>query len=110
MGRKVIGFSLENSVGCIEATCAIEYEGKNIVTDEFITPYNYQVVIDIDEDTEIIQSVGVDGADRLFSVIDKEDCLPDVGLLDYKDDDLKLDLKDVTLRELYKNVLNKVLN
>jgi len=110
MGRKIVGFSIEDSIGYVEATCVLKYDDVELVTDEFETPYDYQVLIDIDEETEEIHSLGVDGADKLLKVIDNEDCLPDVGLLDYKDDDLGLDLKDVTLRELYKNVLNKVLN
>lgn len=108
-GKKVIGFSVDDSIGYIEATCVLEHNGTNIVTDEFHTLYNYQVLVDIDENTEIVQSVGVDGADRLLDVIDKEDCLPDIGLLDYENKDLGLNLKDITLRELYKEVLKKVL-
>lgn len=45
-----------------------------------------------------------------YEVIDNENCLPDIGKLDYKNKELGLDLKDVTLRELYKKVLDKVLN
>ncbi|WP_194190810.1 hypothetical protein [Clostridium chrysemydis] len=109
MGKQIFGFSVEDSVGYIEATCIIER--KPNVLDEFVTPYEgFEVLIDVDEETEEnIYAVAVNGADKLLKVIDKEDCLPDVGLLDYENNDLKLNLKDVTLRQLYKEVLIKVL-
>lgn len=109
MGQKIIGIALQNDIGIFESTCLIKYDDVEIVTDEFETPYDYEVLMNMDEDNNSIQSIEINGVDRLFKVIDKEDCLPDIGLLNYKDDGLGLDLKDVTLRELYKNVLDKVL-
>lgn len=109
MGQKVIAVSLENDIGILESACLIRYDDVDIITDEFETPYDYEVLLNVDEKNNMVQSVEVNGADRLFNVIDKEDCLPNIGLLDYKDEDLKLDLKNVTLRELYKEVLRKVL-
>lgn len=109
MARKIVGFSVENSVGYIEATCVIER--KPTVVDEFETPYEgFEVLIDVDEETEEkIYGVAVNGADKLLKVIDKEGCLPDVGLLDYENPKLELNLKNVTLKKLYKEILNKVL-
>ncbi|MGL4730542.1 MAG: hypothetical protein ACRCW0_03030 [Clostridium sp.] len=109
MGRKIIGFSIDDTIGSIEATCIIER--KSTVVDEFITPYSgFEVQIDVDSETETeIYGVSVDRADELLKVIDNENCLPDVGLLDYESNDLGLNLKDITLRQLYKEVLIKVL-
>lgn len=109
MGKKIVSFGIDDSIGYVEATCIIKYEDVEILTDEFETPYDYEVLINFDEETEDIHSIDVNGADRLLKVIDNEDCLPDAGLLDYKNEELDLNLKDVTLRELYKEVLNKVL-
>jgi len=109
MGQKIIGVSLQNDIGIFESTCLIKYDDVDIVTDEFETPYDYEVLLNLDEANNSIQSIEINGADRLLKVIDNEDCLPNVGLLDYKDDELNLDLKEVTLRELYKEVLNRVL-
>lgn len=109
MGKKIIGFSIENTVGYYEANCLIER--RSTVVDEFDTPYEgIEVLVDLDSETEeIICGITVNGADRLLQFIENEDCLPDVGLLDYKEDELGLDLKDVTLRELYKEILKKIL-
>ena len=60
-------------------------------------------------ETDDLASIEILDLKKVYKNIDKEECLPDVGLLDYKDDELALDLKDVTLRELYKEVLKKVL-
>lgn len=61
-------------------------------------------------ETESIPDViEIKGLKQLYDVIDNEDCLPDVGLLDFEDKELGLTLRDVTLRELYKEVLKKVL-
>lgn len=112
MGQKIIGFSIDNSVGYIEAACLLRYEDVEIETDLFETPYkNYEILINRDRlNPAEIQSIEVNGADKLLEVIENEDCLPDVGLLDYEDEELDVDVKDVTLREVYKIVLNKVLN
>lgn len=108
MGKKVIGFRVESSFG-IEATCILER--KSTVVEEFKTPYkDFEVQIDVDFETEtMIYGVSVIGADKLFNVIDKNDCLPDVGFLDYENKELDIKLKNVTLRELYKEILSIVL-
>lgn len=109
MGKRIVAFSADDSIGYLETCCLIKYENVSLVTDEFETPYNYEVLLNIAEDTDEIHSIEVNYAENLLNYIDKDDCLPDVGLLDYENEELKLDLKDVTLRELYKKILNQVL-
>lgn len=109
-GEKIIGFSVENLVGYIEVACLIRYEDIEIETDLFEVPYEgYEVLINQNRLNPIeVHSIEVNGADKLLEVIENEDCLPDIGLLDYEDEEFNV--KDVTLREVYKIVLNKVLN
>lgn len=112
MGKKVIGISFEDSVGYLEVACLLRYENISIETALFEIPYKgYEVLLNHNRlNPDEIHSIEVNGADKLLDVIDNEDCLPDVGLLDYEDEELHINEKDVTLRELYKIVLNKVLN
>ena len=111
MGTKVIGFSIDDSVGYLEAACLLRYEDVSIVTSLFEVPYKgYEVLINQNRlKPSEVHSIEVNGADKLLEVIENEDCLPNVGLLDYEDEELDVNVKNVTLRELYEIVLNKVL-
>ena len=70
---------------------------------------DYEVLLHYVGETDDLASIEILDLKKVYKNIDKEECLPDVGPLDYKDDELDLELKDVTLRELYKEVLKKVL-
>lgn len=76
--------------------------------DEFDVPYPYTVLYNVREGESTPDAIEISNVEELCKVIDKEDCLPDIGLLDYKDDDLGLDLKDKTLREIYKAIFEKI--
>ena len=111
MGKKIISLSIDKSdIENILESCIILDSNMEIVyVDEFEVPYQVEVLMSTREGMTIPDVIEIEGLSQLYDVIDKEDCLPDVGLLDYKEEELGLNLKDVTLRELYKEVLKKVL-
>lgn len=111
MGKKVISLSVgESDIESILESCIILDSNDEIAyVDEYEVPYQVEVLMSTREGMTIPDMIEIKGLSQLYDVIDKEDCLPDVGLLDYKEEELGLNLKDVTLRELYKEVLNKVL-
>ena len=93
----------------LDSCITFDFNSEIHYTDEFEVPYKYTVLTSTRKNEIIPDNIEISDVHELYKVIDKEDCLPDVGLLDYKDDDLGIDLKDVTLRELYKAVLDKAL-
>ena len=111
MGKKVISLSIDKSdIESILESCIILDSNDEIAyVDEYEVPYQVEVLMSTREGMTIPDVIEIKGLSQLYDVIDKEDCLPDVGLLDYKEEELGLNLKDVTLRELYKEVLKKVL-
>ena len=109
MGKKVISLSIDNYDDIMESCVILNWNDEIAYTDEYEVPYQVEILTNTREGEKIPDVVEIKGLEQLYTVIDKEDCLPDVGLLDYKDDDLGIDLKDVTLRELYKAVLDKAL-
>lgn len=111
MGKKVISLSIDESdiEGILESCIILESNDEIAYVDEYEVPYQVEVLMSTREGMTIPDVIEIKGLSQLYDVIDKEDCLPDVGLLDYKEEELGLNLKDVTLRELYKEVLKKVL-
>lgn len=111
MGKKVISLSVgESDIENILESCIILNYSKEIAyVDEFEVPYQVEILTSTRKGESIPDVIEIRGLKQLYEVIDKEDCLPDVGLLDYEEKELGLNLKNVTLRELYKEVLNRVL-
>ncbi|WP_027640117.1 hypothetical protein [Clostridium cadaveris] len=111
MGKKVISLSVgESDIESILESCIILDSNDEIAyVDEYEVPYQVEILMSTRKGMNIPDVIEIKGLNQLYDVIDREDCLPDVGLLDYKEEELGLNLKDVTLRELYKEVLNKVL-
>lgn len=111
MGKKVISLSIDESdiEGILESCIILESNDEIAYVDEYEVPYQVEILISTRKGMIIPDVIEIKGLRQLYDVIDKEDCLPDVGLLDYEEEELGLNLKDVTLRELYKEVLNKVL-
>lgn len=111
MGKKVISLSMGESdiEGVLESCIILDCSKEIAYVDEFEVPYNFEVFLSTRNNCNIPDVIEIKGLQQLQKVIDEEDCLPDVGLLDYSDDELGINLKDVTLKELYKEVLNKVL-
>lgn len=111
MGKKVISLSIDESdiEGILESCIILESNDEIAYVDEYEVPYQVEVLMSTREGMTIPDMIEIKGLSQLYDVIDKEDCLPDVGLLDYKEEELGLNLKNVTLRELYKEVLKKVL-
>lgn len=109
MGKRVIGISIDNTLGYLNLACLLKFNQLASETDEFETPYNYDVLITREIESNNIKCIEIQYAENLLKVIDKKDCLPDIGLLDYEDSELNLNLKDVSLKELIKKVLEKAL-
>lgn len=111
MGKKVISLSIDESdiESILESCIILELSDEIAYVDEFEVPYQVEILMSTRKGMIIPDVIEVKGLRQLYDVIDKEDCLPDVGLLDYEEKELGLNLKDVTLRELYKEVLKKVL-
>lgn len=108
MGKKVISLSIGEEDNLIESCVMLNLSNEIAYVDEFEVPYQVEVLMSTRENESIPDVIEIRGLRQLYEVIDKEDCLPDVGLLDYKDEEVGLDLKNVTLRELYKVVLDKI--
>lgn len=92
----------------IVSNCILKFEVTRHITDEFEHPYEHTVLLNYKEDSEKLHSIEIIDVQELIRVLDKEDCLPDIGLLDYRDEELGLDLKDKTLREVYKAVFQRI--
>lgn len=112
MGKQVdnIVFDHVYDDNIIDSCITLDFNTQRKYVDEFEVPYKYTVLYSTRKNEIIPDSIEVSDIRELYKNIDKEDCLPDIGLLDYKDEDLGLNLKDVSLRELYKAVLDKELN
>ncbi|MCI6278058.1 MAG: hypothetical protein MR639_15275 [Clostridium sp.] len=108
MAKVVKSLSLNEINDEIISKCCFINDCNNITTDGYETP-DYEVLLHYVGETDDLASIEILDLKKVYKNIDKEECLPDVGLLDYKDDELALNLKDVTLRELYKEVLKKVI-
>lgn len=111
MGKKVVSLSIDESdiEGILESCIILESNDEIAYVDEYEVPYQVEILMSNREGMSIPDVIEIKGLKQLYDVIDNEDCLPDVGLLDYEEKKLGLNLKDVTLRELYKEVLKKVL-
>ncbi|MDZ5016635.1 hypothetical protein GNF72_15640 [Clostridium perfringens] len=93
----------------MESCIILDYNKEIAYTDEYEVPYQVEILMSTRKGMNIPDVIEIKGLKQLYDVIDEEDCLPDVGLLDYEEKELGLNLKNVTLRELYKEVLKKVL-
>lgn len=113
MAKKIISLSIDESEipNILESCIILNFNTERKYVDEFEVPYEYEFeVLTSTRENEIIPDViEIKGLRRLYKVIDKEDCLPEIGSFDYENEELDLNLKNVTLRELYKEILNKVL-
>jgi hypothetical protein len=112
MGKQVdsVAFDHVYDENILDSCIIFNFNTERHYTDEFEVLYKYTVLTNTRKNETIPDSIEISDVRELKKVIDTKNCLPDVGLLDYKDEELGLDLKDVTLRELYKEVLNKVLD
>lgn len=111
MGKKVVSLSIDESdiENVLESCIILDYNNEIAYVDEYEVPYQVEILMSTRKGLKIPDVIEIKGLNQLHDVIDKKDCLPDVGLLDYEEKELGLNLKDVTLRELYKEVLNKIL-
>lgn len=109
MGKKVISLSVDKEDNILESCIILNISEEIAYVDEFEVPYQVEILTSTRETESIPDVIEIKGLKQLYDVIDNEDCLPDVGLLDFEDKELGLTLRDVTLRELYKEVLKKVL-
>lgn len=108
MAKVVESLSLNELNDEIISKCCLRSNCDNLEADAYETP-EYEILLHYVVGTDELASIEILDLKKVYKNIDKEDCLPDVGLLNYKDSELNLDLKNVTLRELYKEVLKKVL-
>ena len=106
MAKVVKSLSLIKIKDEIISKCCFLNNCDNLITDGYETS-EYEVLLHYVGETDNLASIEILDVKKVYENIDREDCLPDVGLLDYKDDELALDLREVTLRELYKEVLSK---
>jgi len=109
MAKIVESLSLVEMNDEIISKCCLNSNNDNLLTDGY-EAHGYEILLHYIGETDEVASVEILDIKKVYKNINKEECLPDIGLLDYKDEGLGVDLKDVTLRELYKNVLDKVLN
>lgn len=112
MGKQVDSIVFDHTLNenLLDSCITLNFNCERHYTDEFEVPYKYTVLTNTRKNQIIPDNIEISDVKELYKNIDKEDCLPDVGLLEYKDDELQLDLKDVTLKELYKAVLDKLFN
>ena len=111
MGKKVISLSIDESdiEGILESCIILESNDEIAYVDEYEVPYQVEILMSTRKGMNIPDVIEIKGLNQLYDVIDREDCLPDIGLLDYEEKELGINLKSLTLRELYKEVLKKVL-
>lgn len=111
MGKKVISLSVDESdiENILESCIILDFNNETAYVDEYEVPYQVEILMSRRKGMSIPDVIEIKGLEQLNDVIDKEDCLPEIGLLDYEEKELGLNLKDVTLRELYKEVLKKIL-
>ena len=86
MGRKVISLSINNEDLIVESCVILQLSKEIAYVDEFEVPYQVEILTSTRENELIPDVIEIRGLKQLYEVIDKEDCLPDVGVLDYKDD------------------------
>lgn len=109
MGNKVISLSVDKDDDILESCIILNINEEIAYVDEFEVPYQVEILTSTRENQSIPDVIEIKGLKQLYDVINNEDCLPNVGLLDFEDKELGLTLRDVTLRELYKAVLKKIL-
>lgn len=105
---KIVSISIDDIGSTIASNCNLKVEITKHLTDEYEHPYGHTVLLNYKEGSKELHSVEIIDVQELIRVLDKEDCLPDVGLLNYEDEELGLDLRNKTLREVYKAVFEKI--
>ena len=110
MGREVISLSVDNVNGIKESCIVLQCSNEISYTEEYEVPYKIEILVNIRKNKSIPDTIEIIGLEELLKNINNKDCLPDVGLLNYKNNELELELENVTLRELYKSVLEKILS
>jgi hypothetical protein len=107
MSLKAISCSVSDDYGDNILSSMVSFDtgfvNKHFLVSEFENPYQHEVELTTADGEKKPENVEVIGLVQLAKAIDKKDCLPDIGLLDYKDE--FIDVHDVTLQELYKEVL-----
>ncbi|ATD55028.1 hypothetical protein [Clostridium chauvoei] len=111
MGRQVdnITFDYVCDNKILDSCITLNFNTERHYTDEYEVPYKYTVLTNTRKNEVLPDNIEISNVKELFNNIEEKNCLPDVGLLDYKDEELGLNLKNITLRELYKEVLKKIL-
>lgn len=109
MGKQInsitFDYSYDNKI--LDSCITLEFNTERHYTDEYEVPYQVEILMSTGKGMNIPDVIEIKGLKELYDVIEKEDCLPDIGLLDYEEEELGLNIKDVTLRELYKEVLKR---
>lgn len=112
MAKRIIDLSIGECdiPDILESVIILDGNSEIKYVDEYEVPYEYEyeVFTSTRENESIPDVIEIKGLKGLNKVINNDDCLPDIGLLDYKDEELNLDLKGVTLRELYKEIFKKI--
>ncbi|MBS4536817.1 hypothetical protein GOQ29_14445 [Clostridium sp. D2Q-14] len=110
MGKEIISLSIDNSdIEDILESCMILGYGDEIAyTEEYEVPYQVEILMSTRKGMSVPDVIEIRGLKQLKDVIDEEDSLPDFGLFDYTNEELDLDLKDKTIREIYKEIFEKI--
>lgn len=110
MAKEIVGISFDSSQGYLIMTCSFIINTNRAFVDEIDIPknYKYEILECREAITDNLKTIIVNYAEELFKVIDNEDSVPDIGPVNYKYD--TLDLKNVSLREVFKKVLELELN
>jgi hypothetical protein len=95
MGKPINYIVIDGNV----SNCHLNNVYKGLETDGYEAPYGYDVLMHYNGSSNELCCIEILDLDLVAKVIDNDDCLPDVGLLDYGD------MKDRTLREIYKSLI-----
>lgn len=111
MGKQVISLSINKGdiEDILESSVILHFSNEIAYTEEYEVPYQVEILTSTRKGMSIPDVIEIRGLKQLNDVISNTDCLPDVGLLDYENEEMNLSLKNVTLRELYQQILKKVL-
>lgn len=101
MGKRIDSIASAKDSDSSTSICNLIYDKSHLTTDEFEVPYEYTVLMHYKDGTNELHGIEILDFEYLIPVIDNQDCLPDIGLLDYGN------MKDKTLREIYKELITK---
>lgn len=110
MAKEIIDISFDNSLGYLVMTCDFIINTNRAFVDEIEIPekYKYEILECREAKTDNLKTIIVNYADELFKAITNADSVPDIGLVNYKDN--KINLENVTLREVLEKVLSSELS